>query len=118
MRYTRSSMLDVLGMDYVKTARSKGLPMIKVYTKHAFRNALMPVVYLLCFRLPLLIGSSVIIEDTFGWSGLGQMLLRALSAKDYPVIMMVVMASSVLVLLASLLVDIFTALLDPRVRLE
>lgn len=118
MRYTRGSMVNVLAMDYVKTARSKGLPMYKVYIKHAFRNALMPVVYLLCFRLPLLIGSSVIIENTFGWSGMGQMLLRGLMAKDYPVVMMVIMASAVLVLFASLLVDVFTALLDPRVRLD
>ena len=118
MRYTRSSMVDVLTMDYVKTARSKGLPMFTVYFRHAFRNALMPVIYLLCFRIPLLIGGSVVIESTFGWNGLGQMLLDGLNANNYPVIMTVVMTSAVVVLLSSLLVDILTAMLDPRVRLE
>lgn len=118
MRYTRSAMVDVLSMDYIKTARSKGLRLMKVYFKHAFRNALMPVVFLLCFRLPLLIGGSVIIESTFGWSGLGQMLMEGLTAKNYPVVMTVVMASAIVVLLASLLVDLFTAMLDPRVRLQ
>jgi len=118
MRYTRGSMVDVLNMDYVKTARSKGLPLSKVYFKHAFRNALMPVVYLICFRLPLLISGSVVIETTFGWSGLGSMLLDGLNASNYPAVMAVVMAAAVVVQLSSLLVDVITAMLDPRVRLE
>ncbi|WP_317890250.1 ABC transporter permease [Paenibacillus sabuli] len=118
MRYTRGTMLDVLGKDYVKTARSKGLPEWKVITKHAFRNALMPVVLLLVFRLPLLIGGTVIIESVFGWPGMGGMLLDAVSAKDYPVVMICTMLVAFMVLLASFLVDLLTALLDPRVRFE
>jgi peptide/nickel transport system permease protein len=118
MRYTRGTMLDVLGKDYVKTARSKGLPEWKVNVKHAFRNALMPVVLLLCFRLPLLIGGTVIIESVFGWPGMGGMILNAVSAKDYPVVMITTMMTACMVLLASFLVDLLTALLDPRVRFE
>lgn len=118
MRYTRGTMLDVLGKDYVKTARSKGLPEWKVIVKHAFRNALMPVILLLCFRLPLLIGGTVIIESVFGWPGMGGMILNAVSAKDYPVVMITTMLTAFMVLLASFLVDLLTALLDPRVRFE
>lgn len=118
MRYTRGTMLDVLNKDYVKTARSKGLPEYKVILKHAFRNALMPVVLLLVFRLPLLIGGTVIIESVFGWPGMGGMLLDAVSAKDYPVVMVCTMLVAFMVLLASFLVDLITALLDPRVRFE
>ncbi|WP_284639279.1 ABC transporter permease [Paenibacillus silviterrae] len=118
MRYTRGTMLDVLGKDYIKTARSKGLPEWKVNIKHAFRNALMPVVLLLCFRLPLLIGGTVIIESVFSWPGMGGMILNAVSAKDYPVVMITTMLTACMVLFASFLVDLLTALLDPRVRFE
>jgi peptide/nickel transport system permease protein len=118
MRYTRGSMLDVLNKDYVKTARSKGLPEWKVFIKHAFRNALMPVVLLLSFRLPLLIGGAVIIEQVFIWPGMGRAILEAISGKDYPVVLMATLLTATVVLLASFIVDLFTALLDPRVRIE
>lgn len=116
MRYTRGSMLDVLNKDYVKTARSKGLPEWKVFLKHAFRNALMPVVLLISFRLPLLIGGAVIIEQVFIWPGMGRAILEAISGKDYPIVLMATLLTGALVLLASFIVDLFTALLDPRVR--
>lgn len=116
LRYTRGSMLDVLNKDYIKTARSKGLPEWKVYIKHGFRNALMPVMLLLCFRLPLLIGGAVIIEQVFIWPGMGRALLDAISGKDFPVVLMATLLTGVFVLIASFLVDLFTALLDPRVR--
>lgn len=118
MRYTRGTMLDVLNKDYVKTARSKGIPEYKVIIKHAFRNALMPVVLLLVFRLPMLIGGTVIIESVFGWPGMGGMILNAVSAKDYPVVMISTMLVAFMVLFASFLVDLITAMLDPRVRFE
>lgn len=118
MRYTRGTMLDVLGKDYVKTARSKGLPEWKVITKHAFRNALMPVVLLLVFRLPLLIGGTVVIESVFSWPGMGGMILNAVSAKDYPVVMVATMMTAGMVLFASFLVDLITAMLDPRIRFD
>jgi peptide/nickel transport system permease protein len=116
MRYTRATMLDVLNKDYVKTARSKGLPEWKVIIFHAFRNALSPVIMLLCFRLPMLIGGSVIIESVFSWPGMGKTILDAISAKDYPVVMITTMLTSSMILIASFLADLLTALIDPRVR--
>lgn len=118
MRYTRNSMLDVMNMDYVKTARAKGIPEWKVYIKHVFRNALIPIITILCFRLPMLIGGSVIIESVFSWPGIGTVMLKALTSNDYPLIMISTLMTAVVIMAASLLVDLFTALLDPRVRLE
>ncbi len=117
MRYTRNSVLDVSNKDYVKTARSKGIPEWKVYIKHIFRNALIPVVTVLCFRLPMLIGGSVIIESVFAWPGIGNVILTALSSNDYPLILVSTLMTAVVIMLASLLVDLLTAALDPRVRL-
>lgn len=116
VRYTRNSMLDVFNMDYVKTARAKGVAEWKVYVKHVFRNALRPIVVLLIFRLPMLIGGSVIIENIFSWPGIGKVILSSVSAGDYPVIMITTLMVSVVILFVSLLVDIVAALLDPRVR--
>lgn len=118
MRYTRNSMLDVMNMDYVKTARAKGIPEWKVYIKHVFRNALIPIITILCFRLPMLIGGSVIIETVFSWPGIGTIMLNGLTSNDYPLIMISTLMTAVVIMVASLLVDLLTALLDPRVRLE
>lgn len=117
MRYTRNSMLDVMNMDYVKTARSKGIPEWKVYIKHVFRNALIPVITVLCFRLPMLVGGTVVIESVFAWPGIGNTVISALMSKDFPLILISTLMTAVVIMLASLLVDLFTALLDPRVRL-
>lgn len=117
MRYARNSMLDVMNSDYVKTARSKGLPEWKVYLKHAFRNALRPVMVVLVFRLPLLISGSVVIESVFAWPGIGSTITDAMVAGDYPVIMVTTLMVAASMLLASFLVDFLTALLDPRVRI-
>lgn len=87
MRYARNTMLDVLNSDYIKTARSKGLPEWKVYLKHGFRNAMRPVLVILCFRLPMLIGGSVVIESVFGWPGIGSIITQSVVSGDYPVIM-------------------------------
>ncbi|MEZ7759003.1 ABC transporter permease [Granulicatella adiacens] len=116
MRYTRNSMLDVFNADYVKTARAKGVPEWKVYFKHIFRNAMRPILVLLIFRLPLLIGGSVIIESVFSWPGIGTIIISSVTAGDYPVIMVTTLMISVVVLFASLLVDIMAAVLDPRIR--
>jgi peptide/nickel transport system permease protein len=116
-RYTRNSMLDVLNKDYVKTARAKGLPEWKVYFKHAFRNSLMPISVLVCFRLPMIISGSVVIEQIFGYAGIGTRLLQAMSANDYQLVLVIIFMLSVVSLLASMLIDILTAALDPRVRI-
>ncbi|NLJ41284.1 MAG: ABC transporter permease [Clostridiales bacterium] len=117
MRYTRNAMLDVLNKDYVKTARAKGLPEWKVYYKHAFRNSLMPISVLICLRLPMLIGGSVVIEQVFGYAGIGSRLLTAINAGDYQLVLVIVLLLSIVSLLASVFIDLLTALLDPRVRL-
>lgn len=117
-RYTRSSMLDVLNKDYIKTARSKGLSETTVNLKHGLRNALTPVLVLLCFRLPFLVSGTVVIETVFNYPAMGSMILEAISAGDMPVVMITTMVIAAVTLAASSLVDILTALLDPRVRLD
>lgn len=118
LRYTRNSMLDVMGKDYVKTARSTGIPEWKVYLKHVFRNSLGPVMVIICFRLPMLIGGSVVIESIFAWPGIGSVILSGVSTGDYPVVMMSTLMVAAVIMLASFLVDLLTALLDPRVRFD
>lgn len=117
-RNTRSSMVDVLHKDYVKTARSKGLSETTVKFKHGFRNALAPVMTILCLRIPMLVGGSVVIETVFNYPGLGTMAYEALTGGDLPTIMISIMLSAILSLLASTLMDIVVAMLDPRVRLS
>ena len=116
-RYTRNSMLDVLNQNYVKTARAKGLPEWKVYFKHGFRNSLMPISVLICVRLPIIISGSVIIEQVFGYAGIGTRLLHAINNNDYQLVLVIIFMMSVVSLLASMLIDIITAMLDPRVRI-
>lgn len=117
-RYTRSSVLDVLNKDYIKTARSKGLSEAKVNVKHGLRNALTPVLVLLCFRLPFLVSGTVVIETVFNYPAMGSMILQAITANDMPVVMITTMIVAAVTLVASSLIDILTALLDPRVRLD
>lgn len=117
MRYARSSMLDALSREFIKTARSKGLPEWRVNLLHGFRVALTPVIVLIGFRLPILIGGSVIIEQVFQWPGLGNLFVTAVRNKDLPVVMTIALLSVILVLVVSLLIDVLTALIDPRVRL-
>ena len=118
VRHTRSAMLDVLGKEYIKTARSKGLSEAKVNFKHAFRNCMTPIMTRLVMMLPLMVGGSVTVETVFNYAGVGTMIVAALNAGDMPVVMMTTLITAVVNLLASTLVDIVTALLDPRVRFE
>ncbi len=118
MRYSRNTMLDVMNSDYIKTARSKGIPEWKVYVKHGFRNAMRPVMVILVFRLPMLISGSVVIESVFGWPGIGSIISSSVVSGDYPVIMVTTLMVAAAMLVASCLVDIVTAALDPRVRFD
>lgn len=117
MRYARSSMLDAMGREFIKTARSKGLPEWRVNLLHGFRVALTPVIVLVGFRLPMLIGGSMIVEQVFQWPGLGNLFVTSVSNKDLPVVMTVALLSVMVVLVVSLLIDVLTAVIDPRVRL-
>ena len=118
MRYSRSAMLDSLSREFIRTARSKGLPEWRINLIHGFRVALTPVVVLIGFRLPTLIGGSVIIEKVFQWPGIGNEFIGAVRSSDYPLVMMIALLSVFAVLMASLIVDVLTALIDPRVRLS
>ena len=118
MRYSRSSMLDSMNRDYVKTARAKGLPEWKVNLLHGFREACTPVMVLIGFRLPMLISGSIVIENIFQWPGVGRWFTDSVKSQNTPIIMSVGLFMVLLVLLSSLLVDILTAVLDPRVKLS
>ena len=118
MRYTRSSMLDSLNKEFIRTARSKGVPEWRVNFIHGLRVALIPIVVLIGFRLPMLIGGTVIIEQVFQWPGVGELFVFNVRSQNYPLVMMVAFLSVIAVLLASFLIDLFTAILDPRIKLE
>jgi peptide/nickel transport system permease protein len=116
MRYTRSSVLDVLNQDYVRTARSKGLNERTVIVRHALRNSLLPVVTVVGLQLGYLLGGSIIIENMFAIPGLGRLALDAINGRDYPTLQGVVLLFTVLVLVVNLLTDMSYAVLDPRIR--
>jgi peptide/nickel transport system permease protein len=116
MRYTRSAMLDVLGMDYVRTARAKGLFEAVVVQRHALRNALLPVVTIIGTYLPALLGGAVFIESIFSWPGMGRLYLDGVESRDYPLIMGLTLVLAVAILIANLLTDLAYALIDPRIR--
>ena len=118
MRYSRSSMLDSLNKEYIRTARSKGIPEWRVNFVHGLRVALIPIVVLIGFRLPMLIGGAVIIEQVFQWPGVGELFVFNVRSQNYPLVMMIAFFSVLAVLLASFLIDLFTAILDPRIKLE
>ena len=118
MRYTRSSMLDSLNKEFIRTARSKGIPEWRINFIHGLRVALIPVVVLIGFRLPMLIGGTVIIEQVFQWPGVGNLFVNAVRGQNYPLVMMISFLSVTAVLFASFLIDLLTALLDPRIKLE
>ncbi len=117
-RYVRASMIDALRMDYIKTARSKGLREKVVIYVHAFRNALVPVVTVTTWWLIGLFGGSVVIESIFLWDGLGKMMITGLSQRDFAVVLAMQMFYVILSLVGNVLMDIAYTLVDPRVRLE
>jgi len=118
MRYTRSTMLEVLNADYVTTAKAKGLARRNVVIGHALRNALLPVVTVLGLAIPSLLGGSIIIESVFSWPGMGQLFLDGVLSRDYPVIMGITLVTAILVLFGNLVTDLAYAYLDPRIRFE
>jgi peptide/nickel transport system permease protein len=115
-RYSRSSMLEVIRQDYIRTARAKGLKESDVIIHHALRNALMPVVTILGLSVPGLIGGSVIFETIFAIPGMGQLFYSSAMARDYPTIMGILVIGAVLTLIGNLLADISYAAVDPRIR--
>lgn len=118
MRYARTSMLDTMNKEYIRTARSKGIPEWRVNLVHGFRVALSPVVVLIGLRLPMLIGGSVVIETIFEWPGVGSAFAQAVRGQNYPLVMMIALFTVIAVLVASFLIDIVQAWLDPRIKLS
>lgn len=117
-RYMRGAMLEVISQDFVRTARAKGLSERAVMLRHAFRNALLPMIQLAGLELPTLLGGALVTETVFTWPGMGRLFLDSLGYRDYPVVMGILMVSAVLALLGSLLADLFSAAADPRIRLH
>lgn len=115
-RYTRSSMLEVIQQDYIRTARAKGLSEDDIYYKHALRNALLPIVTIFGFLVPTLISGSVIIETVFAWPGIGRLAYQAVLSRDYSVVMTILTFSAALTLIGNMLADVLYAIVDPRIR--
>jgi peptide/nickel transport system permease protein len=115
MRFTRSSLLEALRQDYVRTARAKGLPGARVIWRHALRNALIPVVTVVGLSLPTLVGGAVLTETVFAWPGIGRLAVGAVFERDYPVIMGVNLLVGAIVITANLLTDLVYCLIDPRI---
>jgi len=118
MRQMRSSMLEVMNQDYVRTARAKGLRPSRVVLSHALRNALIPVVTLLGLRLANILGGTIIIEQVFALPGMGRLAVQAIFAQDFPVVMGFVLLIALLVQLANLATDLTYGLIDPRIRVD
>jgi peptide/nickel transport system permease protein len=117
-RLVRSGMLDVLGEDYIRTARAKGLKERRVIVRHALRNILIPLVTVVGLQLGALFGGAVITESIFAWPGVGRLALQAINARDYPMVQASVLFISVVYVFLNLLVDIIYVYLDPRIRYE
>lgn len=115
-RFLRSSMLDVIHQDYLRTARAKGLPERVVIYKHALRNAIIPLITLLAIDLPYIFTGAVFVEMLFSWPGMGRLYYQAALQRDYPLLMAVLIISAAFIILSNLLADILYAYLDPRVR--
>ncbi|HEY4472439.1 MAG TPA: ABC transporter permease [Stellaceae bacterium] len=117
MRLTRSSMLEVLGSEYVKLARLKGLPESLVIAKHAFKNALIPVLTLAGINFVIMIGVAVVVETVFAWPGVGRLLYEGIAFRDFPVVQGTVLMLGAMTVIVNLIVDVLYAVIDPRIRL-
>src|SRR5499433_3609224 len=118
MRLARSSMLEVLGSEYVKLARLKGLPEALVIAKHAFKNALIPVMTLAGINLIIMVNVAVVVETVFAWPGIGRLLYEGIAFRDFPVVQATVLLGGVMIIAVNLLVDLLYAVIDPRIRFQ
>ncbi len=116
LRVTRTSMLETLGQDYIRFATAKGLPMKIIITRHALKNAMLPVITVLGFQMGHLLGGSVIIEEVFAWPGIGSLLVNSITARDLPMVQGCIILIVTMFLFVNFLVDILYTYLDPRIR--
>jgi peptide/nickel transport system permease protein len=117
-RFLRTSMLEVIRQDYVRTARAKGLTQVMVYLRHAFPNAVIPMITLIALDLANLFAGAVYTETIFSWPGMGRLFFQSALRRDYPVLMAVVMITAGLIVFCNLLADILYAFFDPRIRYD
>ncbi|QHW33633.1 ABC transporter permease [Paenibacillus rhizovicinus] len=117
-KYARSSMLEVLDRDYIRTARAKGLPERRVIFRHGLRNALIPIITLLGMDLPILVSGAALTESVFNWPGMGRLFVQMAVAREYSVLMAITLITAVFVIIGNFLADILYALVDPRVKLD
>src|SRR5882672_6206601 len=118
MRLTRSSMLEVLGSEYVKLARLKGLPEALVISKHALKNALIPVLTLAGINLVIMVNVAIVVETVFAWPGVGRLLYEGIAFRDFPVVQASVMLGGSMIVVVNVVVDVLYAVIDPRIRYE
>jgi peptide/nickel transport system permease protein len=118
LRYVRSSMLDVLHQDYLRTAAAKGVPFFPRMGIHAFRNALLPLLTQVGLEIPGLLGGAVVTEQIFSWPGIGRLTIDSIMTRDYPVLMGLNLMAAIMVLLASLITDLMYAVADPRIKYQ
>lgn len=118
VRYTRSAMLEILGEDYVRTARAKGLWEFRVVMRHALPNAMIPIITVIGLQMGFLLGGVVVIESVFALPGMGRLVVDAINQRDYPMVQGVILLLTGIVMLTSLVVDLMYAYVDPRVRYE
>lgn len=118
MRYMRSEVLDVLGNDYIRTAKAKGMSDCNVLYKHTLRNALIPIITLMGFEIGVLLSGAVITEHVFQYPGLGTLFLSSVMNRDFPVVMAIALISGVLILIGNLIADILYSIIDPRIRYD
>lgn len=116
IRYVRSSTLEVLGENYIRTATAKGLRPGQILRRHSIRNSLIPIITVIGADIPKLVGGAIVTEQIFQWPGIGSLMISSINARDYPVLMSITMLSAVAVLLANILVDIMYAVVDPRIK--
>ncbi len=116
MRLARSAMLEVLGSEYIKLARIKGLTESLVILKHAFKNAIIPVLTFACINFALILNGAIVVESIFAWPGVGRLLVEGVSSRDFPVVQTTVILGGVMIILVNLLVDLLYAYIDPRIH--
>ena len=115
-RLTRSSMIDIFDQDFVRTAHAKGLPKAMVLSRHALRAGLVPIVTMMGLQFTYMMGGAIVVENVFGWNGVGRMAIQAIFQRDYPLIQGFILMFAIVVVLVSILMDVIYALLDPRIR--
>ncbi|MFD0824061.1 ABC transporter permease [Neobacillus sp. M.A.Huq-85] len=118
IRYVRASMLEILGSDYLRTARAKGLREFMVTNKHALKNALVPIITVIGLEVPFLLGGAVITEQIFQWPGMGQLTIQSIMSRDYPTLMAINFIAAIMVLVSNLLTDILYSVADPRIKYQ